>query len=347
VAARVFCIRQAAAALHLTGTPIEQIRDLRDLVHPLEHAGRILDFYDHRAKGRLGGQLLQIAETLRQIGCFHVEISEEDRAQLSAWAKQAQGRRRGEMGPKARACIQQFVDARNRGLLLNLPARLAREVKEDGLDPADAARLQRSALLIDLIITCPLRIGDIHLLRVHEHFVFLDADRRTPSHIHVPDGSSKTREPISWPVAASTRKLLGPWLAQHRTVLGPAGSPFLFPGESGGMLSMSALRMGFQKPIADRLGLDIYPHAARHLAAYLFLKANPGQYETVRRILAHRSVETTIRFYCGLETDAAAQAFDKVVAAERASTRMMALGATRKAKGTSKAKGHSKPRRRA
>lgn len=347
VAARAFSIRQAAAALHLTGTPIEQIRDLRDLVHPVDHAGQILDFYDQRADGRSGGQLLQIAETLRQIGCFHADIPEPDRARLAAWVKQAQDRRRGDMGPKARACIQQFVNDRNRGLLLNLPARLAREAKADGLDPADAARLQRSALLIDLHTTCLLRIGDIQRLRVDEHLVFLDADRRTPSHIHVPDGSSKTGEPISWPLAASTRQLLGPWLARHRGVLAPPGSGYLFPGESGGMLSMSALRAAFQKTVAHRLGLDIYPHASRHLGAYLFLKANPGQYEMVRRILGHRSVETTIRFYCGLETDAAAQAFDKVVAAERASTRLMAAAADRKGKGTGKAKGHAKPRRRA
>lgn len=84
--------------------------------------------------------------------------------------------------------------------------------------------------------------------------------------------------------------------------------------------------------IADRLGLDIYPHAARHLAAFLYLRAHPGQYEMVRRILGHRSVQTTIQFYCGLETDAAAQAFDKVVANERASIRLLALGARRKGK---------------
>lgn len=145
IASRLFSIRQAAAALHLTGRALEEIRDLRDLVHPLEHAGRILDFYDERAGGKSGGQLRSVAETLRQIGHFHVEISEEDRAQLSAWAKAAQGRRRGEMGPKARACIQQFVDPRNRARLLHLPEQLAREAKESGVDPSGAARAQRAA----------------------------------------------------------------------------------------------------------------------------------------------------------------------------------------------------------
>jgi integrase len=333
IASRLFSIRQAAAALHLTSTPLSEIRDLRDLVHPLDHAGRILDFFDERAGGKSGGQLWTIAEVLRQVGHFHVEIPEEDRAQLSAWAKAAQGRRRGEMGPKARACIQQFVDPRNRARLLHLPDQLAREAKESGLDPRAAARLARSALLIDFVITCPVRILDVQGLKVGEHFVFLDGDRRTPSHLHVPDGSSKTGEPISWPLAASTRKLLGVWLGRHRATLGPSASPYLFPGESGGALSISALRAAFQKTIADRLGLDIYPHAARHLAAFLYLRAHPGQYEVVRRILGHRSVQTTIQFYCGLETDAAAQAFDKVVAKERASTRLLALGARRKAKG--------------
>lgn len=37
---------------------------------------RILDFFDVRTGGRPGGQLLQIAETLRQVGLFHIQIPE-------------------------------------------------------------------------------------------------------------------------------------------------------------------------------------------------------------------------------------------------------------------------------
>ncbi len=324
VSARVFSIRQAAAALHLTGTPLADIRELRDLVHPIGNAGRILDFYDRRAGGKSGGQLHQIAETLRQIGLFHADIPEPDRATLRDWAQQAQGQRRGEMGPKARGCLQQLVDQRHRARLLHLPAHLARETAAPDMTAVEAARRMRSALLIDLMITCPLRIGDVLGLRADAHFVHLDGNRRTPSHLVVPEGSSKTGEPISWPLAASTRQLLGVWLTRYRDALASPGCGFLFPGADDQPMSIGGLRSSFQNTIEQRLGLDVYPHALRHFAAYLFLQSHPGQYEVVRRILGHRSVETTVRFYCGLETDAAARAFDGAITRERAATRLLA-----------------------
>ena len=58
--------------------------------------------------------------------------------------------------------------------------------------------------------------------------------------------------------------------------------------------------------IADRIekatGLVITVHQFRHAAAALWLKHHPGDYETVRRVLGHRNLQTTINFYCGLET---------------------------------------------
>ena len=38
-----------------------------------------------------------------------------------------------------------------------------------------------------------------------------------------------------------------------------------------------------------------------------------GDYETVRRLLGHRDIQTTIKFYCGLETIAATEQFGKLI----------------------------------
>jgi hypothetical protein len=39
----------------------------------------------------------------------------------------------------------------------------------------------------------------------------------------------------------------------------------------------------------------------------------PGEYETVKRLLGHRNIQTTINFYCGLETTQANEAFGKII----------------------------------
>jgi len=58
----------------------------------------------------------------------------------------------------------------------------------------------------------------------------------------------------------------------------------------------------------------------RHLAAHLYLLANPGDYETVRRLLGHKNIETTIRFYEGLLTDDAFARYDGLIEEMRSKT---------------------------
>jgi integrase len=59
--------------------------------------------------------------------------------------------------------------------------------------------------------------------------------------------------------------------------------------------------------------LRVHPHLFRHIAAKLFLDGNPGSYEIIRRVLGHRSIDTTTGFYTGLETAAAVRHFDKTI----------------------------------
>jgi polyphosphate glucokinase len=51
----------------------------------------------------------------------------------------------------------------------------------------------------------------------------------------------------------------------------------------------------------------------KHVKDVVELKHHPGDYETVRRVLGHRSIQTTIKFYCGLETIAATEQFGKLI----------------------------------
>jgi len=65
--------------------------------------------------------------------------------------------------------------------------------------------------------------------------------------------------------------------------------------------------------IEDATGLRVTVHQFRHAAAAIYLRHNPGDYETVRRFLGHRNIQTTINFYCGLETTQASEAFGKII----------------------------------
>jgi integrase len=61
------------------------------------------------------------------------------------------------------------------------------------------------------------------------------------------------------------------------------------------------------------LTVPVHPHLFRHISAKLYLDAKPGAYEVVRRVLGHRSIDTTTAFYTGLETSAAVRHFDQTI----------------------------------
>jgi integrase len=65
--------------------------------------------------------------------------------------------------------------------------------------------------------------------------------------------------------------------------------------------------------VEDATGLRITAHQFRHAAAAIYLRHYPGAYETVKRLLGHRNIQTTINFYCGLETTQANQEFGKII----------------------------------
>jgi integrase len=49
------------------------------------------------------------------------------------------------------------------------------------------------------------------------------------------------------------------------------------------------------RSIKKVIGLTVNAHLFRHVCAFLYLKAHPGDYETVRLLLGHTSLATTVR----------------------------------------------------
>jgi integrase len=58
-------------------------------------------------------------------------------------------------------------------------------------------------------------------------------------------------------------------------------------------------------------------HQFRHLAGFLYLRRNPGGHEVVRRLLGHKSIDTTTRFYAGMEVSEAIRHYDKHIESRR------------------------------
>jgi len=55
-----------------------------------------------------------------------------------------------------------------------------------------------------------------------------------------------------------------------------------------------------------RAGIGLTAHQFRHLSAKLVLDSNPGEFETVKQFLGHKSIKTTVGAYAGIDSRRAA-----------------------------------------
>jgi len=95
-----------------------------------------------------------------------------------------------------------------------------------------------------------------------------------------------------------------------------SNSFWVFPGVAGKPKTANMFSTQITQRIQKATGVRITAHQFRHAAAAFYLKHRPGDYETVRRFLGHRNIQTTTSFYIGLETTQATVEFGKMVRQE-------------------------------
>src|SRR5262249_41973452 len=137
---------------------------------------------------------------------------------------------------------------------------------------------------------------------------------QTPYWLVFPHYDVKNRVDLSFELDAYLTELIDEYIHQFRpTLVRATNDCWLFPGSAGGPKGAHLLGLQITERIGKATGLHITVHQFRHAAAAIYLRYRPGDYETVRRFLGHRSIRTTTNFYCGLETIHATKLFGQIV----------------------------------
>ena len=325
---RLFLIRMAVGALVLSGRPAETIASLQNLVQPAENARTIIRFFYDYSGGKRGSNAGNVAEVLRQIALFHCRLAPDEAAQIKRWARNVRQPAQASMTPKNLARLRLLTVPQTQAMLLHLPQHLMRMAAQ-AAHPTRAATLALRAVAIELLLVCPMRISNLRLLRLDENLHRRDPDHRRVTHLHLAAWETKNAVELDWPLPRATADLLGLYLRRYRPAAAQPGNPYLFPGRAENALAVNAMALAITDPIAREIGAVVNPHLLRHFAAWTYLKRHPGAYDLVRRVLGHKDVKTTIAFYCGLEAEFAAEAFDGTVLDERRRTRAIAKAALR------------------
>ncbi len=111
-----------------------------------------------------------------------------------------------------------------------------------------------------------------------------------------------------------------------------ANTKYLFPGYGDNYKSASCFGMQLANFVRRHTGVRVTPHQFRHLCGYFHLRRHPGDYATVQKLLGHKRIETTIRFYTGtMDRVAAFEKYDagieaRIAEAEEKETTKIRMG---------------------
>lgn len=299
--------RKACAA----GVPLEQLTSLARLLEPATVTKTFERFLDE-ADGvtpvfvvDLGWKLHAIA---REIGAPAEAISHLDdiRARLEEDRPPA-------MTAKNLAVIRAVMASDVWNEVTALPARLMHEAEMQlNRSPAKAATTATLAIQILILTRAPVRVGNLLSVRLGYNLTRPGGDAK-PFHLAFPHYDVKNRVDLVFPLSPETSALILRYIDLFRPHLpGSRGTDWLFPGEQG-RRSSSHASVSIAERLEREVGLRVTAHQFRHAAAALILKNCPGEYEFARRILGHLNIQTTIKFYAGLETFQASKQFGALI----------------------------------
>jgi integrase len=215
---------------------------------------------------------------------------------------------------KNRDRLRQFDDARNVRLLLDFPAQRVEEVLQSDQSRRRDAVIVQIALAVEILLMAPMRATNLAGLHIERHIQRSRAGNNGVVHLVIPGAEVKNSQDLEFPLPPETVRLLDLYLRDFHPMLSEAPSPWLFPGrDAGAHKAVMTLGQQITIHVFKATGLHVNLHLFRHVAAKLYLDRNPGGYEVVRRHLGHRSMDTTTRFYAGMETAAASRHFDEEI----------------------------------
>ena len=302
-------LHEYISALVHRGRDPQTLRSLADLV-PVETVKEGLRFYLDRPQGKAPKQAYDIAYVVRAVARHWVGVDAAHLDKLKAICKRLDPGHRG-MTERNREMLRQFQDPAHVLALVNLPKRILASIPKSGKPTKSQALQVQVAVAIEILLMLPLRLDNLVKLNLETHL--RRTNRSRILHVAIPKEEVKNTVDITAVLPEPTARLIDLYIQRCRPLLVDQPSPWLFPGEDGKAKAPQTLRGQIIRCIRERIGLRMFPHAFRHFAAFVFLQAHPGAYGVLRLVHAHKSVDTTTKYYCGMEALPAIRLFDETI----------------------------------
>jgi integrase len=294
------------------GTPIESLKSLAVLVHP-DVAEPVLDAYwkNNGAEPKvytidLAWKLLSLA---RQTGLGEANIERLDDIRASL-----EEHRHGGLTGKNLALIRQVLTEGIWSEVVSLPNALMRQARADQAHaPVKAAVTAQLAVAVAILSFAPVRLDNLVSIELGKNLI-KPGGPDSPFWLIFPHYDVKNRVNLEFTFDEALTGWIDEYIHEFRpTMVRGSNAAWLFPGVAGEPKTANMFSTQITERIQKATGVRMTVHQFRHACAAIYLKHRPGEYETVKRLLGHRNIQTTINFYCGLETTQANEAFGKII----------------------------------
>jgi integrase len=220
------------------------------------------------------------------------------------------------LSARNRALLRYFDDPVQVDRFYALPALLIRSLSGINAITVAHARTFQLAVMLEVLQMMPIRIKNLSELNIGTNFI---RARTGQWQIILGEGETKNTSEFVAVLPMDSSKMIDTYIDRYRPILlGANAGAWLFPGRvPGHHKSVGALRHQICEGTRRHLGPRFNPHAFRHIAAKVYLEANPGAYGVVQHMLGHNAIETTIDNYCGSEAPKAIAAFHDLVLKRR------------------------------
>ena len=308
--------RELVAAARMAvkvGIPIESLSSLQALILP-EVAERILDGYWPNDEDAPTTYAINLS--CRFVGLAHAigGFDEEAIRRLGDIRFALEEYREDGMTEKNLALIRLVLTDGVWSRIVDLPDKLmqqARLLRRHA--PIRAAVLAQIAVAVAILTVAPIRLGNLASIRLGENLI-KPGGPHSNFWLTFPKYDVKNRTPLQFKLDETVTSIINEYVHDHRPALmRGSNADWLFPGEAGNHKEKISFSTQIVERVQKSTGLRITVHQFRHAAGALILKHRPGEYELVRRILGHKSVQTTKKFYLSLETTQASEIFTDIV----------------------------------
>ncbi len=307
-------VREYLGALVQQGEDPATFLDLAAVVTP-QRAQMVVRFLMARGDGKPSMHTAHMAGLVIALAKNWTKAPDEDLKRYRRMAKNVRPISPG-MTHRNRDRLRPLEDPARLATLLDLPQRLCAEVRRMGPPCLPSARQWQTAVAIQTLILIPIRLRNLTMIRISTNLLIAQDGSMT---LWFPPEDVKNSSPIEAAVPTELARMLATYIKLYRPLLGVPGSDFLFPGKTATTSkSADGIRTPIKRAIAERCGLAFNPHLFRHMAAMIVLNENPAAHGQAQRILGHKSLNTTVTYYAGMETKGALKHFDGLVNRSRA-----------------------------